>query len=91
MKLPQIDDTDDPYYNLITAMFRDLMLDLRGEGYVEIPPAQKHNRREVATMIREELRLEAQAYINHPDFEDWAIRIHMNPDDLRQRFINASS
>lgn len=76
----------DPYFNIVGAMFRDLLLDLRGEGYVELTAAQKQNRAESVTMIRGQLAKEAEDYLTSPDFITWATALDMEPDTLRERF-----
>ena len=90
MSLPRI-ETDYPYHNLVAAMFRDLFLDLRGEGYAEIPPAEKHHRQETAKIIRYNLQRNAQYYVGTDSFDDWAVRIDLDPEDFKRRLLDAAS
>ena len=93
MARTKIIDTGSFQLNVVTAVFRELQRDLRGEGCVSDdlpPPDGTHSSAEQATIRKSELQTEAREYLNHPDFGWWANLMSTDAVDLRRRLLNGS-
>jgi hypothetical protein len=91
MSRTAIIDTGSFQLNVITAMFKELQRDLRGEGCVsdDLPPPDGiHSSGELATIRKRELQREARAYLDSENFDWWATVMSTDVTVLRERLIH---
>ena len=84
-------DTGSFQLNVVTAMFKELQRDLRGEGCVsdDLPPPDGiHSSAELASIRKRELQVEARHYLDSDNFCWWANVMSTDAVILRERLIH---
>ena len=84
-------DTGVPEFNLVAYFWQNIRNDLLGRGCLELevtPAFRGLTYEERAKMERQSLQQDALAFLDSPDFVNWADLSGANPESLREELLN---